>query len=225
MTHLDPELLAHSAPITELFGNPLPTGTLWVTHPLLDDLPPVRPGQEEQVNKALAKARIRLGEIEKRGAWEEAIFAHEPGSRLNAFVRYAAKLTDEEYWRLASEVWTSYTFTSFVQLQIWTSVLGSSRANRSAMMNKQERDALEWLPALVRIFRGFDYLNGQFGWSWTLSKEVARRFAHDGIDGGTKLVAEGQVERDSIIALLLRNGEEEVVVNVDHVSTGRIFPA
>jgi hypothetical protein len=219
MTQLDPELLAYSTPLTELLGNPLPAGTLWISHPLFNEvLPvPVRPGEEGRANLALARARERLAEIEKREAWEEAIFEHTPEYRLDAFLRYAEKVTDEEYWRLASAVWTSYTFTSLSQLQQWISVLGSSRPGRSAMMSEHERTEIGKLPAVVRVFRGFDYLNGQRGYSWTLSRDVACRFARDGINGGAQMVAEGEIDRDAIIALLLRNGEAEVVANVDHV--------
>lgn len=219
MTQLDPELLAHSTPLTELLGHPLPAGTLWISHPLFNEvLPvPVRPGEEGRANLALAKARERLAEIEKGEAWEEAIFEHAPEYRLAAFLRYAEKLTDEEYWRLASVVWASYTFTSFVQLQDWISVLGSSRPGRSAMMSEHERAELGKLPVVVRVFRGFDHPNGQRGYSWTLSREVAWRFARDGINGGAQMVAEGEIDRDAIIALLLRNGEAEVVANIDHV--------
>lgn len=222
MTQLDPELLAHSVPLTELLGNPLPAGTLWISHPLLYELPPVRPGQEERANMALAKAREHLAEIETREAWEQAIFEHAPDYRLAAFLRYAEKLTDDEYWRLASEVWTSYTFTSFGQHQEWASVLSSSRPGRSAMMSEHERTELGKLPAVVRVFRGFDYSNGQRGYSWTLSKDVAHRFARDGINGGVQMVVEGEVDRDAIIALLLRNGEAEVVANVEHVRIGEM---
>jgi hypothetical protein len=224
MTQLDPELLAHSTPLTELLGHPLPAGTLWISHPLFNEvLPvPVRPGEEGRANLALAKARERLAEIEKREAWEEAIFEHRPEYRLDAFLRYAEKLTDEEYWRLASVVWGSYTFTSLSQLQQWISVLGSSRPGRSAMMSEHERTEIGKLPTVVRVFRGFDYPNGQRGYSWTLSREVARRFARDGINGGAQMVAEGEIDRDAIIALLLCNGEAEVVANVEHVRIGEM---
>ena len=85
------------------------------------------------------------------------------------------------------------------------------------MMSEHEQAELVKLPVVVRVFRGFDYPNGQRGYSWTLNREVAWRFARDGINGGAQMVAEGEIDRDAIIALLLRNGEAEVVANIDHV--------
>ena len=225
MTQLDPELLAHSTPLTELLGHPLPAGTLWISHPLFNEvLPvPVRPGEEGRANLALAKARERLAEIEKREAWEEAIFEHRPEYRLDAFLRY-----EETYRRrvLATRV------RGLGQLHLHELVTASTVDFRAGLVasgslsdDERARAHRDWkVPTVVRVFRGFDYPNGQRGYSWTLSREVARRFARDGINGGAQMVAEGEIDRDEIIALLLCNGEAEVVANVEHVRIGEIVP-
>ncbi len=93
------------------------------------------------------------------------------------------------------------------------------------MMNDEERNKLGRLSASVRVFRGFDYEGGARGLSWTLCRDVATRFARQGKKRGTQMVAEGHIDRDSIIALLHRVEEAEVIANPEDVRIEAISPA
>lgn len=167
VTQLDPCLSRYATPLAES-GAPLPTGTLRICHPLVWD--PIRsvlvePGEEEHANWRLAQAHMKLARMKLQGEWNEAIFAHAPCHRLAALERYAQILDDMQYWRLVSFVWTHDKCPSAARSQRWLHVLDSSRTGRAAMMNDEEYSKLRSLPAAVRLFRGFDYEEGQWGLS------------------------------------------------------------
>ena len=228
VTQLDPCLSRYATPLAE-DGTPLPDGTLRICHRLVWD--PIRsvlvqPGGEEHANWKLTQARERLAELEQRGDWNEAILAHRPCYRLAALERYAETLADEQYWQLVAVVWVEDRSPSAARSQRWLRVLESARPGRDdAMMNDEERNKHRRLSASVRVFRGFDYEGGECGLGWTLCRDVATRFARQGEKRGTQMVAEGHIDRDSIIALLHRVEEAEVIANPEDVRIEAISPA
>jgi len=231
VTQLDPCLSRYATPLAEN-GTPLPASTLRICHPLTlntkDPLRPilVEPGGEEHANWKLTHARERLAEFEQRGDWKEAILAHTPCHRLAALEKYAQDLGDEQYWQLVAVVWVEDRSPSAARSQRWLRVLESARPGRDdAMMNDEEGNKLGRLSADVRVFRGFDYEGGECGLGWTLCRDVATRFARQGEKRGTQMVAEGHIDRDSIIALLHRVEEAEVIANPEDVRIEAISPA
>jgi hypothetical protein len=190
----------------------------------MDPLRPilVEPGEEEHANWKLAQARERLAELEQRGDWKEAIFAHTPCHRLAALEKYAQDLGDERYWQLVAFVWVEDGSPTAARSQRWLRVLESPRPGRAVMMTDGERSKLGRQSADVRVLRGFHYEGGECGLSWTLCRDVATRFARQGEKRGTQMVAEGHIDRDSIIALLHRVEEAEVIANPEDVRIGAI---
>jgi hypothetical protein len=215
---LDP-CLSHYATLLAENGTPLPVGTLRICHPLIlntkDPLRPilVEPGGEEHANWKLARARAHLAGLEQRGDWKEAILAHTTFYRLAALEKYAPALDDKRYWQVVAFVWVEDESPSASRSQRWLRVLESPRPGHSAMMTGEELRKLGGLPTVVRIFRGFDYRGGRFGLSWTLRRDVADRFAGSGSRLAPANVAEGEINREAIIALLLGKDEAEVVAN------------
>lgn len=230
VTQLDPCLSRYATPFAE-DGTPLPVGTLRICHPLIlntkDPLRPilVEPGGEGHANWKLARARAQLARLEQQGDWNEAILAHTTAHRLAALEKYAQTLDDERYWRLVAFVWIEDVSPNASGLQRWLRVLKSPRPGRVAMMSYEEHRKLGSLPDVVRVFRGFDCEGGQFGLSWTLCRHVADRFARPGSGPAPANVAEGQIDREAIIALLLDKDEAEVVANSEDVRIGAVSPA
>ena len=227
MTQLDPCLSRHATPLAES-GVALPAGTLRICHPLVWD--PIRsvlvePGEEKHANFKLAQARMKLARMELQGEWKEAILAHAPCHRLAALEAYAETLDDERYWQLVAFAWIEDRSPSASRSQRWRRVLESPRPGRAAMMTDEEHRKLRSLPAVVRVFRGFDYEGGQFGLSWTLCRDVADRSARSGSGPDPANVAEGQIDREAIIALLRRVEEAEVIVNPEDVRIEAISSA
>lgn len=227
VTQLDPCLSRYATPLAES-GASLPAGTLRICHPLVWD--PIRsvlvePGGEDHANWKLAQARMKLARMELQGEWNEAILAHAPCHRLAALEAYAETLDDERYWQLVAFAWIEDGSPSVARSQRWLRVLESPRPGRAGMMTDEERRKLESLSTDVRVFRGFDYEGGERGLSWTLCRDVADCFARRGSRSNPPSVAEGKIDREAIIALLLEKDEEEVIANPENVRIGTLPPA
>lgn len=89
------------------------------------------------------------------------------------------------------------------------------------LMSEEERAALEALPERVTVYRGLRtkrYQPDHVGFSWTLSREVAERFANVyrkarwGDPDGEPIVLEETIDKDQIVWLIFGRNEQEVVI-------------
>jgi len=92
-----------------------------------------------------------------------------------------------------------------------------SRADKTALMSKEELDQLEALPESVTVFRGVTSFNADNirALSWTLNREVAEWFAKRFEEDGT--VYEARIDRGHIFALFNGRNEAEVVVDPSYL--------
>lgn len=93
------------------------------------------------------------------------------------------------------------------------------------MMTAEELDAYNALPEMVTIYRGCYQIN-KWGWSWSLSKDVAKKFPfflryHR--PGDQPLLVTAKAKKKNIIAVKLDRGESEIITwTPRHLSTHRI---
>jgi hypothetical protein len=136
------------------------------------------------------------------------IFLHERPYRLDAFTLIQSKLTDTQYWKLLSEIWTD-TENQWQGLAKLKKLLASPRPNRHYLMNEEEFNLLQSLPDEVTIYRGCQPGINENGLSWTTDKAkaefFAKRFSKEGI------ILEKTISKSDIIALLTGRGESEVI--------------
>ena len=136
------------------------------------------------------------------------IFLHERPYRLEAFTLIQSKLTDTQYWKLLSEIWTD-TENQWQGLTKWKQLLESPRPNRHYLMNEEEFNLLQSLSDEITIYRGCEPGLNENGLSWTLNKKkaefFAKRFGKDGI------ILEKQISKSSVIAYLNGRGESEII--------------
>lgn len=83
---------------------------------------------------------------------------------------------------------------------------------RHFIMTPDELEAFNVLPRLVTVWRGC-YAHNKRGFSWSLDRDVARRFpfTHRYRQNGQPLLIRAEVARDQILALKLCRSEAEVI--------------
>ena len=84
---------------------------------------------------------------------------------------------------------------------------------RSNFMTDEENTKLSCLPDLVDIFRGGQQANIA-GWSWTLEREYAERFARTGsTDNRPLLAVVSSLPCSAVLAYLEKDGFSELIVD------------
>lgn len=177
------------------------------------------------VNRQLEAKRRAIEEAMSERDFRSVVWLHERPWRLRAFEQVADDLSDHHYWQMLGDLWVDSE--NIVQNYAdWHETLHADRPRRWAFMDKPERDKLRTLrKAPVLIYRGFCYVEGQIGMSWTLSRPkavwFAQRFAEMD-DKTTATVAVGVVDHGHIIAYKASRGEDEIVVDPDDVHVLRL---
>lgn len=142
--------------------------------------------------------------------WSSYIWMHERPYRLDKFIEIKKKLSDEEYWKLLSGIWSDSE-----NLWQYGKVLGflinRDRPGRHAMMDEDEKAFFERLPNEFTIYRGHQAKN-RVGYSWTLSYWRAKWFANRFNQKGQGVV-KATIKKENTIAVLLGRGEFEIVAS------------
>jgi hypothetical protein len=93
------------------------------------------------------------------------------------------------------------------------------------MMDEEEQAAYDALPDSVVIYRGC-YAVNKWGFSWSLSREVAAKFPFLGRyyrRDEQALLVKARVRKANIMAVCLGRGEQEIVTyNPKHISTSHL---
>ena len=97
---------------------------------------------------------------------------------------------------------------------MWLRLLGepSRIASRARMMTAAERQHLDRLPDRVIVYRGYSYAGRNSGMSWSLSRDVARRFAFRLTVDTPGRIARREIAKDEVIAYFTGRGEQEIVL-------------
>lgn len=122
-------------------------------------------------------------------------------------------LTDEDYWTLLGFIWTSNTkdknhyHPSYTQL--YRQLFSRQRPGRDNLMTPDEQKHHRSLPRVVTVYRGCGKHN-EDGLSWSLSKDIARGFAHDWNNPPWSYLI-GECKPSEMIAFFNRDNEQELI--------------
>ena len=137
-------------------------------------------------------------------------------TRFTFFVELASvyEMTAEAYAKGLRDAYiTGKAQDRYVALRCFYAV-----RDRRALMNDEERQLLEDMPARVRIFRGcsIDEYNAHvYGSSWTTQRSVADFFAwrFDKQDG-SRCVVSCMIDKAQVLAVFTERKEHEVIADV-----------
>jgi len=207
--------LAEYVGVEDLAGMQLPA----IRHPLVLFLP-YAPAMNKTINEVYERKLAAIEQAFREEDWYRVVHMHERPYRLDAFLTIpAARLSDEDYWELLSEIWTDSENIS-ENLATWKQLLNSDRPGRQRLMSQTERNTLRCLAETVTVFRGYSHPDAADGMSWTVDEDRARWFATR-FEPEQAWVASAQVSRDAVIAYLDRRGEQEILLNPEDLTARR----
>ena len=177
----------------------------YIKHPLVFS-PLVLPGL---ANQMLEQKNNQLRKALDTKNFSQYVFLHERPYRVSVFKDIKHELTDENYWKLLSSIWTD-TENSHQDLGTWKNLFKSKRGQRHNLMTEDELNTMESLDDTVTIFRGCVKNLNEDGLSWTLDKERAEWFANRFDQEG--IVIEKAIGKEKIVAYFGGRGEEEIIV-------------
>jgi hypothetical protein len=177
----------------------------YIKHPLVFS-PLVLPGL---ANQMLEQKYNQLRKALDTKNFSQYVFLHERPYRVSVFKDIKHELTDENYWKLLSSIWTD-TENSYQDLGTWKNLFKSKRGQRHNLMTEDELNTMESLDDTVTIFRGCVKNLNEDGLSWTLDKERAEWFANRFDQEG--IVIEKAIGKEKIVAYFSGRGEEEIIV-------------
>lgn len=163
------------------------------------------PGIEAMLNQQYLSKKAALQSELADGNYSQAVWLHERPYRLDAFLAYMHKMTDEEYWSLLGGIWTD-SENIHENMQGWLLALSVKRPHRNKMMAPEELEFFMALPTKLTIHRG----GTPDGLSWTLDKDTAewfaKRFSHKKGKVHTR-----NIDKHEAVAYFAGRGESEIV--------------
>lgn len=177
----------------------------YIKHPLVFS-PLVLPGL---ANQMLEQKYNQLRKALDTKNFSQYVFLHERPYRVSVFKDIKHELTDENYWKLLSSIWTD-TENSYQDLGTWKNLFKSKRGQRHNLMTEDELNTMESLDDTVTIFRGCVKNLNEDGLSWTLDKERAEWFANRFDQEG--IVIEKAIGKEKIVAYFSGREEEEIII-------------
>lgn len=181
-----------------------------VRHPLIYSVPHSN-SLNAFLNKQLEVKKEAAAQYLKEKEYDSFVFLHERPFRLHTFLSIRHKLSDKEYWNLASSIWTDSENIN-VNRSIWKIVLKSKRSSGEYFMQPEDRNYLLKLPQTITVFRGCNETNKN-GLSWTLDKKVAEKFAgrfSTKYNGSTVLTK--TINKNKVFAYLSSRSEKEIII-------------
>jgi hypothetical protein len=138
--------------------------------------------------------------------------------RFQSFLKIKDQLNDKDYWLTLADAYTGSDNLYYLKEEVKEAFL-EDRSQREYLMKKKELKIYNSLPKSITIYRGMtveELESGDFGVSWTLSKERAEFFAFKygrnlSTEGKPKIVHQLEVMKVEILAYFNERNEQEVV--------------
>jgi len=183
-----------------------------IKHPLLFAVP-YAPVMNAMINEAFRAKKAAVAEAKTTGRWDRYLWLHERPYRVHAFSRIAGQLDDGTYWEQLGQLWTD-SENIFEAEALWRRLLRepSRIASRELMMTVEEREYLDGLPDHITVYRGYSHPGRNNGMSWSLSRDVAHRFAFRFTSDTPGKVVRREITKDEVIAYFEGRGEQEIVL-------------
>jgi hypothetical protein len=199
---LDPELADYLEDVGQ-FGP-------CIRHPLVYSMVHF-PQQNAWVNNQLRAKKAAIVRARDAKEWHSFIYLHERPYRVEAFVSIMDRMTDEQYWQNLASIWMD-SENIRQNPKVWQHLMSSKRGSRESIMDDEEVEALEAMPASIVVYQG--HTKGRHdGWSWTTDKAKAEWFAQrfSDFEHSPPMLTEGVVLKRSVIAYFAGRGESEIV--------------
>lgn len=194
---------------------------LSLRHPLVYQVPYWLPGM---ANDQYAAKQAAMDAAMRKKDFSSIIWLHERPYRIDALKSLAngCHVSNTKWWSLVGDVWTD-SENIHQNLEDWEAIWSTSRPNRQAAMDKEEKAALRALPDQLTVFRGaMDPLNGE-GMSWTLDAAKALWFAKRFKREGKPVVITARMLKSDVLAYFMGRNESEIVVPLRVVRSQRRF--
>lgn len=145
---------------------------------------------------------------------EEQLRSCSSTERIRVLIGLLQEVTQSDWWQLFYEFIcicdTCYEYSDLIK-----HILKNARPSQLKLIRPpQVREVIRKLPATVEVYRGGYDINKD-GFSWTLNKEVARKFAGKfnryQISNLQAKIFTGRVKRDKIATYLDDREEEEII--------------
>lgn len=188
-----------------------------IRHPLVYSIPHF-PALNRVVNRQYEAKEEQVMAALTGGDWGLYLALHERPWRTTVLHQLAYEfgvLNDEEFWRFVASTWTD-TENVGENADLWDELWGDPRPGRTAAMDDEERAAYEALAPKINLYRGTNgMVTGTRGRSWTLSSHTGVTFAERAtrLHGGEAWLHRITVRKEAVLAVILRRGESEVVVD------------
>ena len=152
--------------------------------------------------------------------WHYLLNLTERPFRIPVFSKYATRMSNLDYW--TNLAWVYVDSENIDQhSNLMMSLLLSERGGRRSLMVKGEQEALDAMPNVLRVYKGFsDYYAWDTDFSFTLDLKVARWFARR-FDCPYPKLLEALVSKEAVLAYFTRRNEEEILVDPKHVQVIR----
>lgn len=137
-------------------------------------------------------------------------------------------LDDSDFIRLLGKWWSACDNIGKSEGALWDTnafMCWDHNGPMREMMTLEEMQAWEVLPDTVTVYRGCYDIN-KWGWSWSLSKEIAKKFPlylRYRRPGEQPLLVTARVPKTHIVAVKLGRNEQEIITwRPKHLSTHRM---
>ncbi len=178
------------------------------------------PAFNRQINKTIAAKERAIEDAMARRAWTTVLSIHERPYRMDAFKKLQDQMTDAEFWKEVSWLWTD-SENIWQNLKDWRRVWRSKRPGRETVMDDDERAKLQSLPDVIEVFRG-TYLWPWMdrGLSWTLDRDRAIWFAYRfKPEHAEPSLISGKVRKKNVLAYFDGRSEQEIVMLPERLIT------
>lgn len=181
-----------------------------IRHPLVYSVPHYKE-KNALVNKQLEYRKKEAKELLENKDYLSFIFLHEKPFRMNAFIEVKENFNDEDYWSIALSVWTN-SDNIWQNRDTWKKLLKDKKriSTKHLFMSEDDRKVFDELPERFKIYRGYHDGKNEFGYSYTLDEETAKRFSK-----GHKVVGKvyiREVSKSEVFAYTNERGEQEIII-------------
>lgn len=139
---------------------------------------PYLPAMAHLANEMFRAKTEGIRRAEARGNWRRIVWLYEKPYRLQVFLAFCERLSDQEYWEALGSIWIE-TENLHADQEQWLQALTAVRAGRARwLMDEADRARLAKLGEEVAIYRGFARPGSYRAPSWSLSRPKAEWFAN-----------------------------------------------
>jgi hypothetical protein len=187
-----------------------------IHHPLLEIEVGVYPALYQRINQVYEYKKRTVNLPKLPNEWQSYLPHLSISNRQRQFFTNEYTREDPEYFRMIGQIWTDFeTFgqpSSFLEMTLNLSSVPPNKLlspNVIHLMTIPEQENLDRLPDRFTVYRGHDdrLLHGI---SWTTDRNIAMQYAI-GLNGD-RSISTGTVMKKSVIAVIDRWAESEVIV-------------